>query len=67
MIRFLLHLLFAKQYAGQSFDIPLMYNLVLWNNFLKKKKSLTPDPCGFLRMVQTKTKCQLPQCWKNST
>ena len=24
--------------AGQPLNIPLMYNQVLWNNFLKKKK-----------------------------
>ena len=37
IITFLLHLLFAKQWvAGEPFDIPLMYNLVLWNNFPKK-------------------------------
>ena len=39
---------FAKQWvAGWPFDIPLMYNLSLWNNFLiKKPKKITQLTSG---------------------
>ena len=51
--------LFTKhRVAGQPFKIPLMFNFILWNNFLIKKSPISFSDFG---TVLTRT----PKYWKN--
>ena len=55
----LYHVLAKQWVAGYLFNIPLIYNLILWNNFLKKRKKKKDSQSIKLMSMAT-------ECWRQN-